>query len=77
MPALRFITSYITEQQCSQVTGEATYTDDVKLSPDFLHGALVASTRPFARILSVDPSEALKVRGSHDTLSPHCPTSET
>ena len=44
-----------------QVTGDATYTDDVKLSADMLHGALVVSTRPYARILAVDPSEALKV----------------
>lgn len=44
-----------------QVTGDATYTDDVKLSPDFLHAVLVVSTRPYARILSVDPTEALKV----------------
>ena len=43
------------------MTGEATYTDDVKLSPDFLHAALVVSSKPYARILSVDPSEALKV----------------
>lgn len=52
-----------------QVTGEATYTDDVKLSPDALHGVLVASTRPFARVLSVDPSQALEVcRCLHDIV---------
>ena len=47
---------------CLQVTGEATYTDDVKLSPDFLHAALVVSSKPYARILSVDPADALKVQ---------------
>lgn len=45
-----------------QVSGEAAYTDDVKLSSDFLHCALVVSTKPYAKILSVDPTAALKVQ---------------
>ena len=51
------------------MTGEATYTDDVKLSPDFLHAALVVSSKPYARILSVDPSEALKVEPTANCIS--------
>lgn len=39
-----------------QVSGEAQYTDDIKHSPDVLHAALVASAKPHARLLSVDPS---------------------
>ena len=39
-----------------QVTGEALYTDDVPLPPNTLHAALVKSTRPHAKITSVDPS---------------------
>ena len=50
-----------------QVTGEACYADDVKLSPDFLHAALVVSSKPYARILSVDPAAALKV-SAHNPL---------
>ena len=44
-----------------QVAGEAVYTDDVKLSRDSLHAALVMSSKPHARLLSVDPSKAVQV----------------
>ncbi|GAX80308.1 hypothetical protein CEUSTIGMA_g7746.t1 [Chlamydomonas eustigma] len=46
-----------------QVTGEATYVDDIRHSPDVLVAALVLSTRPHARLLKVDPSAALTVEG--------------
>jgi len=44
-----------------QVTGEAQYTDDVPLPPNMLHAVLVTSSRPHAKILSVDASAALQV----------------
>lgn len=44
-----------------QVTGEAVYTDDMKLSGDQLVGALVTSARPHARITRLDASAALQV----------------
>ncbi|CAI7828132.1 unnamed protein product [Closterium sp. NIES-54] len=46
-----------------QVTGEAEYADDTPLPPSALHGALVLSTRPHARILSIDQSEAATCPG--------------
>ncbi|KAG2484282.1 hypothetical protein HYH03_016926 [Edaphochlamys debaryana] len=46
-----------------QVTGEAAYTDDIKLSGDALVGALVASSRPHARITRLDGAPALQVPG--------------
>ncbi|KAF8057662.1 XDH1 [Scenedesmus sp. PABB004] len=46
-----------------QVSGQAQYTDDVPLPPNTLHAALVTSTRPHARLLSVDHSAALAVPG--------------
>ena len=53
-----------------QVTGEAQYTDDVPLPPNVLHAALVTSTRPHAKILSVDASAAEQVNPSaHSRLS--------
>lgn len=44
-----------------QVTGEAQYTDDVPLPSNMLHAVLVTSSRPHAKILSVDASAALRV----------------
>lgn len=41
-----------------QVSGEAVYTDDIKLNADALHGALVTSTRVHAKLISVDTSDA-------------------
>ena len=46
-----------------QVTGEAKYTDDVPKFNQELYGALVLTTRPLARIVSVDPSAALSLPG--------------
>lgn len=47
------------------MTGEAQYTDDVPLPPNVLHAAIVASTRPHAKILSVDASIAEQARSKH------------
>lgn len=41
-----------------QVTGEAEYTDDTPMPPAGLHGALILSQKPHARILSIDDSGA-------------------
>lgn len=52
-----------------QVTGEAQYLDDVPaVSPKELHGALVLSTRPHARILSIDTAAARELHGVHDVV---------
>lgn len=42
------------------MTGEALYTDDVPLPPGTLHAALVMSSRPHAKLLSVDAAAALQ-----------------
>ena len=44
------------------LTGRARYVDDVKL-PRMLHAAILRSPHAHARILSIDPSEALKLPG--------------
>lgn len=41
-----------------QVTGEAEYCDDVPLPPKGLHAALVRSSKPHAKILSIDSKAA-------------------
>lgn len=41
-----------------QVTGEAEYTDDTPMPTAGLHGALILSQKPHARILSIDDSGA-------------------
>ena len=46
-----------------QVTGEAKYVDDIPLSKNALHAALVLSTKPHAILEAVDPSEALSMPG--------------
>ncbi len=47
---------------CVQVTGEATYVDDMKHSSDALVAVCVTSTKPHAKLKRVDPSKALQVR---------------
>ncbi|KAE8372890.1 molybdopterin binding aldehyde oxidase/xanthine dehydrogenase [Aspergillus bertholletiae] len=49
-----------------QATGEAQYTDDVPVLQNELFGCMVLSTKPHAKILSVDPSAALDIPGVHD-----------
>ena len=44
-----------------QVTGEATYTDDIPLPSNALRAALVYSDRPHAKILSIDATDAFEV----------------
>eukprot|EP00042_Codosiga_hollandica_P043046 m.403672 g.403672 ORF g.403672 m.403672 type:complete len:1401 (-) comp56466_c0_seq14:70-4272(-) len=48
-----------------QATGQATYVDDLPSLVNELHGALVFSAKAHARILSVDASRALAVKGVH------------
>lgn len=48
-----------------QTTGEAIYCDDMPKWENELYLALVLSTKAHAKILSVDPSEALKLPGVH------------
>lgn len=53
-----------------QVTGEATYVDDIPLPANTLYAAVVPSTHAHAKLLSVDPSEAIKVSTACDSGSP-------
>ncbi|XP_070580916.1 xanthine dehydrogenase/oxidase-like [Ptychodera flava] len=53
------------ESGCQLVTGEAVYCNDVSVEPDELHMAVVFSTRPHAKIISVDTSAALSLDGVH------------
>eukprot|EP00455_Lapot_gusevi_P049471 TRINITY_DN701_c0_g2_i7.p1 TRINITY_DN701_c0_g2~~TRINITY_DN701_c0_g2_i7.p1 ORF type:complete len:1205 (-),score=381.89 TRINITY_DN701_c0_g2_i7:387-4001(-) len=46
-----------------QTTGEAKYVDDIPNPSDGLYSALVLSTKPHARLLSLDASAALAVPG--------------
>lgn len=47
----------------AQVSGQAQYTDDVPLPPTALHAAFVTSTRPHAKLLSVDATAAIAMPG--------------
>ncbi|KNG81047.1 xanthine dehydrogenase [Aspergillus nomiae NRRL 13137] len=49
-----------------QATGEAQYTDDVPVLKNELFGCMVLSTKPHAKILSVDPSAAFDIPGVYD-----------
>ena len=49
-----------------QTTGEAQYTDDIPVQKNELYGCLVLSTKPHARLLSVDASSALDIPGVID-----------
>nr|KYP58492.1 Xanthine dehydrogenase [Cajanus cajan] len=46
-----------------QVTGEAEYVNDTPMPPNSLHAALVLSTKPHARIIRIDDSEAISSTG--------------
>ncbi len=50
-----------------KVTGKAIYTDDIKL-PGMLHGALLRSPFPHARIKRIDVSKALALPGVKDVI---------
>ena len=51
-------------QMCHlQVCGEAQYTGDAPLPGNTLHAALVTSTQPHAKLLSVDASATLRLPG--------------
>ncbi len=58
-----------------QVTGQAKYCDDIACPAGTLYAGLVMSTRPHARIVSVDTSAALKVRFCK-ALSPQLKTKQ-
>ncbi|HYM80707.1 MAG TPA: xanthine dehydrogenase family protein molybdopterin-binding subunit [Candidatus Limnocylindria bacterium] len=52
----------------AKVTGRAIYTDDITL-PRMLHGKLLRSLHPHARIRSIDVSEALARPGVHAVIT--------
>ena len=54
-----------------QCTGEAQYTDDIPVQRNELYGHMVLSTKPHAKILSVDPSPALELPGVADWVDHH------
>jgi len=49
-------------------TGRAVYTDDIVL-PGMLHGKILRSPHPHARILSIDTSEAAALPGVHGVIT--------
>jgi xanthine dehydrogenase/oxidase len=49
-----------------QSTGEAQYTDDIPVQQNELFACMLLSTKPHAKILSVDPSIALEIPGVVD-----------
>ncbi|HIF57606.1 MAG TPA: aldehyde oxidase [Gemmatimonadetes bacterium] len=49
-------------------TGRAVYTDDIVL-PGMLHGKILRSPHPHARIVSIDVSEAEKLEGVHAVIT--------
>ncbi len=49
-------------------TGRAVYTDDVQL-PGMLHGKILRSPHPHARIVSIDTSEAEALEGVHAVIT--------
>ena len=49
-------------------TGRAVYTDDIVL-PGMLHGKILRSPYPHARIMSIDVSEAEKLEGVHAVIT--------
>ncbi|KAG9294304.1 hypothetical protein G9A89_021663 [Geosiphon pyriformis] len=51
------------------VTGEAIYVDDIPKMHGELYGALLLSQQAHARIISIDPSEALSASGVHGFFS--------
>ncbi len=52
----------------AKVTGRAVYTDDIRL-PRMLHGKLLRSIHPHARIRSIDVSGALAMPGVHAVIT--------
>ncbi len=52
-----------------KLTGEAKYTSDIRL-PGMLHGKILRSPHPHARILAVDASAAARLSGVHAVLTP-------
>ncbi|XP_044271651.1 xanthine dehydrogenase isoform X2 [Tribolium madens] len=52
-----------------QATGEAVYLDDIPYFENELYLAFVTSTKAHAKILSIDPSEALAMEGVHYFVS--------
>ncbi len=46
-----------------QVTGEAIYVDDMPLPPKTLHAAMIVSSKPHAKLISVDTAPAMALPG--------------
>ncbi|MBI4537999.1 MAG: molybdopterin-dependent oxidoreductase [Gemmatimonadetes bacterium] len=52
----------------AKATGRARYADDIVL-PGMLHGKILRSPHPHARIVSIDPSRALALEGVHAAIT--------
>ena len=62
-------TSVIRRDLPGKVTGEAKYTSDIRL-PGMLHGKIIRSPHPHARIVAIDTSAAESAPGVHAVLTP-------
>ncbi len=51
-----------------KATGKALYAEDLRF-PDALHGALLQSPLPHAKVLNIDVSRALKLPGVKDVIT--------
>ncbi len=52
-----------------KLTGQARYTSDIKL-PGMLHGKVLRSPHPSARIVALDTADAVQLSGVHAILTP-------
>ena len=62
-------TSVARRDLSEKLTGEAKYTSDISL-PGMLHGKIVRSPHPHARIVSIDTSAVENMQGVHAVLTP-------
>ncbi len=67
-PAIKIGESRPVHDGLAKVTGEARYTDDIVL-PGMLHGKLLFSDKPHARVVSVDSSVAEEMEGVKAVLT--------
>ncbi len=69
MPSSNIGVSVPRRDLLEKLTGQAKYTADIRL-PGMLHGKILRSPHPHARILAVDASAAARLPGVHAVLTP-------
>jgi 2-furoyl-CoA dehydrogenase large subunit len=57
------------QEDAALLRGAGRYADDLGCRPGTLHAAILRSPHPHARIVSIDPSAALALRGVHAVLT--------